>query len=183
MMEIKNRADYERMFLERFGDIPKTTLSSITNHRVRFDLGEDLEDEFRIQQALDRSAAVLDYCFGGKGIWLRIILWDANELNALEVAGINPSKANKKLEWKEDDYDVLCLYYEQYSFPMVSPIVTSIINYELALEPSANITCYFVDFTESLIVNIYDDRGCDIYSPSKDIVVDLGSRFMNWVNK
>ncbi|SEL95117.1 DUF3885 domain-containing protein [Parapedobacter koreensis] len=182
-MEIKNSADLEGMFIEKFGDIPKTTLSSITDHRVRLGLGEDLEDELRIQQALDRSAAVLDYCFGGKGVWLIIILWGANELSALETAGINPDKADKKLEWKENDYDVLCLHYEQYSFRMVSPIVASIINYELVFEPSANITCYFVDFTESLIVNIYDDRGCDIYSPNEDIVIDLSNRFTNWVNK
>ncbi|WP_214228786.1 DUF3885 domain-containing protein [Pedobacter sp. B4-66] len=47
----------------------------------------------------------------------------------------------------------------------------------MAEEPSANITCYFVDFDRSIIVNIYDDRGMDVYSPNKAIIEGLLNRF------
>lgn len=40
-------------------------------------------------------------------------------------------------------------------------------------EPSANITCYFINFKRPIIINVYDDRGMDIYSPDKMIIDEL----------
>lgn len=157
------------MFLDRFGDISKITLSNIKKNRIRINLGEDLDGKSRVNQALKRSKAVLDFCFKGKEIWLQIILWDNDALIALKTAGINPDYADNKLEWKEDDNNFLGLNYKQYSFQKILPICLSIINFDLAYSPSANITCYFIDFVEPIIVNIYDDRGCDIYSPSRSL--------------
>lgn len=183
LIKIKNKADYDRIFLDRFGDISKITLSNIKRYRVRIDLGEDLEDESRVKQALKRGNAVLDCCFEGKGIWLQIIFWDNDGLTALKNAGINPDEADKSLEWNVDGYNILCLYYKQYSFEKVLPLALSVINYEMAFTPSANITCYFVDFREPLVVNIYDDRGCDIYSPNSDFVDVFNARFSCWLNQ
>lgn len=182
-MKIENRADYERMFLDNFGDISKTTLGEIKEDRVRIDLGGDLEDGFRVKQALERGKAVLDCCFEGKGIWLHITLWGDDELTALKKAGMNPDVADKNLDWNEDGNDVLCLYYKQYSFEKVLPLALSVINYELAFDPSANIACYFIDFNEPVVVNIYDDRGCDIYAPQSDLVAVINARFSDWLNQ
>ena len=57
-----------------------------------------------------------------------------------------------------------------------------IINYDLTFTPSANITCYFVDFGEPIIVNIYDDRGCDIYSPNCEFADAVNACFSSWLN-
>lgn len=76
---------------------------------------------------------------------------------------------------------MLYLYVKKYSSFIGSPIFTSIINYEMAEEPSADITSYFVDFDRSIIVNIYDDRGMDVYSPNKAIIKGLLNRFSSWL--
>lgn len=182
-MKIENAADYENFFLEKFGDISKSTLSSLKSQRVRFNLGEELEDEYRFQQALNRSTSILDDCFSGKDIWLRIIMWGENGLHELKSTGMDLDIANEKIEGKEGGYDVLYLYYERYSFQIISPVVASIINYELARDPSAHITCYFVNFYHPVVVNIYDDRGCDIYSPNNSIILSLAQKHKNWINK
>ncbi|GAA4136221.1 hypothetical protein GCM10022216_10920 [Sphingobacterium kyonggiense] len=182
-MEIKNKADYDRIFLDRFGDISHNTLRNIKENRIRIDLGEDLEDESRVKQALKRSNSILDSFFKGKGIWLQIILWDDEGLKALKDAGLNPDMADKRFEWNRGNCNVICLYYKQYSFQKVLPLALSVINYEMAFTPSANITCYFVDFEEPAIVNIYDDRGCDIYSPNREFVDVINARFSCWLNQ
>ena len=182
-MEINNRTNFEKEFLKRFGEISMTTLSKIKDSRVRIDLGEGLEGNSRVQQALNRAMEILDYCFTGKDLWLRIILWEIDALEALKIKEENFDEVDFKLEWKEDDYDVLCLYYKEYSFSVVSSIVISILNYEMALEPSANITCYFVDFSGSTVVNIYDERGCDIHTPNKNLMNNLHYNFKKWENK
>ncbi len=172
-MEIEDKSDFETIFQDRFGDMSKITLYNIKKNRIRINLGEDLDGESRVNQALERSKAILDFSFKGKEIWLQIILWDNDALIELKTAGINPDDADNRLEWKEDDNYFLALNYKQYSFQKILPICLSIINFDLAYSPSANITCYFIDFVEPIVVNIYDDRGCDIYSPSSELLEEF----------
>ena len=182
-MQIKNHEDYNKRLFHKFGSLNINTLSKIKKNRVRINLGEDLEDEFRVQHGLKRCNAVLDFCFKGKEIWLQIILWDNDGLTALKDVGINIYEADKIFEWKEDEYNIICLYYKKYSFQELMPLTLSILNYDLAFTPSANITCYFIDLEEPVIVNIYDDRGCDIYSPNSEFLKAYCNKFSNWVNK
>lgn len=44
----------------------------------------------------------------------------------------------------ENEEDILYMYLKKYSPFIVNPIVTSIINYELTEESSANMTCYLL---------------------------------------
>jgi hypothetical protein len=71
------------------------------------------------------------------------------------------------------------LNFKKVSEPVRS-VITSIINYEMAEEPSANITCYFINFEKPVIINVYDDRGMDIYSPDKRIINELSNKFATW---
>nr|MBB6139724.1 hypothetical protein [Mucilaginibacter sp. X5P1] len=76
------------------------------------------------------------------------------------------------------------LYLEgKYSSSFVYPIVRSIVNFDLGEEPYANITCYFIDFESQFIVNIYDDRGMDIYSLNNLLLRDVELKFSKWLNK
>lgn len=182
MTDISNKTEFYRAFVKSFGVIPETSLSGIRRNRIRLDLGGDItEDVSRVQQAVARSSAALDYCFEGKGLWLRIILWSDRELSSLKTAGLKLHLAAKVFEWKEQDYDVILIWYKHYSFELISPIVNSIINWDLCREPSANITCYFIDFTDQVVVNIYDDRGCDIHSPNEVFIKLLKARFKTWL--
>ncbi|TCC97852.1 DUF3885 domain-containing protein [Pedobacter hiemivivus] len=176
---IKNPIDFENQFIEKFGDIDRITLRSLTKNKLRFELGGDETDLNRVSQAKDRSSQILQYCFNGLPIWLRIILWDKEGEMDLSNAGLAIETSDKNFR-DENEEDILYLYLKKYSPLIVSPIVTSIINYEMAEEPSANITCYFVDFDRSIIMNIYDDRGMDVYSPNKAIIEGLLNRFSSW---
>lgn len=176
---IKKPIDFENQFIEKFGDIDRTTLRSLTKNKLRFELGGDEMDLNRVSQAKYRSNQILQYCFNGLPIWLRIILWDKRSEIDLNNAGFTIETSDNNFR-DENEEGILYLYLKKYSPSIVSPIVTSIINYEMAEEPSANIACYFVDFHRSVIVNIYDDRGMDVYSPDKAIIDALLNRYSSW---
>lgn len=177
---IENPIDFENQFIEKFGDIDRTTLRSLTEGKLRFELGGDEIDISRVKQAKDRSNQILQHCFNGLPIWLRITLWDNEGEVNLNNAGLDVRTSDNNFK-NEGEEDVLYLYVKKYSSFIGCPIVTSIINYEMAEEPSANITCYFVDFDRAIIVNVYDDRGMDVYSPDKAIIKGLLNRFPSWL--
>lgn len=171
--------DFEKQFTESFGDINRTTLSEIQENRLRLELGADRSDLGRIMQASSRSKRVLQYCFQNLPFWLRIILWSESEEKNLEQAGLTVKDADIVFRHKSED-EVLYLYFEKYSNTIANSVITSIVNYEMAEEPSANVTCYFINFERSLIINIYDDRGMDIYSPEKSVIEEISNRFSTW---
>jgi len=50
----------------------------------------------------------------------------------------------------------------------------------MAKTPSANITCYFINFNSKLIINIYDDRGLDIYTLNTELFYKIKTEFSDW---
>lgn len=177
---MKNPIEFEKRFVEKFGDIDRTTLSSITENRLRFELGGDETNSTRIKQAKDRSKQILEYCFSGAPVWLRIILWDSESEANLNAAGLNLNLCDDNFKNESED-EVLHLFAKKFGENIGEAVATSIINSEMALEPSANITCYFIDFEKSIIANIYDDRGMDVYSPNKSIIDGLSDKFSIWL--
>ena len=177
---IKNPSDFEKLFIEKFGDISRTTLGSLVENKLRFELGGEEAGSVRINQALDRSSQILKYCFDGLSIWLRVILWDKESEVDLRNSGMHIETANNNFKSKDEE-EVMYLYFNKYSQAIVTPFITSIINYEMAEEPCANITCYFIDFERCIIINVYDDRGMDVYSLNKNIIRDLSDKFYTWL--
>ncbi|WP_259071963.1 DUF3885 domain-containing protein [Mucilaginibacter sp. X4EP1] len=180
MITINNTNDFELLFHDKFGDLDRSTLSKIKNKKLRIELGGEENDSKRREQALARSNEILRYCFGRKAIWLRMILWSDKEERNLENSGFEIYKAAKVLKQKDED-EILYLYFNRYSKLLLSPIAKSIINFEMAEEPSANITCYFISFNSKLIINIYDDRGLDIYTPNEELLKNINNKFSDWV--
>ncbi|MCY1524189.1 hypothetical protein D9M68_591130 [compost metagenome] len=179
---IKNSIDFEKIFVERLGDINRTSLSSLSENKLRFELGGEEDGLLRIKQALHRSNQIIQYCFEGLAIWLRIILWDEDAGINLTNAGLDKKNADSSFKNSDNpDEEVLYLHFNKCSPIITSPILTSIINYEMAEEPSANVTCYFINLEKSIIVNVYDDRGIDIYSQNKNITSDLADKFHDWL--
>lgn len=177
---IESSIEFENLFIHKFGNLDRTTLSSLGEDKLRFELGGEETDSIRIRQAIDRSGQILQYCFGVSPIWLRIILWGEDDDINLKNAGLVIKDADRTFSDKQEE-EILYLHYTKYSPFLVSPITTSIINYEMAEEPSANITCYFIDFEKLIIINIYDDRGMDVYSPDKGLIKDISSKFYDWL--
>ena len=178
---VESSIDFENLFIEKFGDLDRTTLGSLGESKIRFELGGEGDDLIRIRQAIERSSQILKYCFDEYSVWLRIILWGEEEEANLKSAGLVVRSADKFFRDKNDE-EVLYLYFKKYSPFQVSPIITSIVNYDMAEEPAANITCYFVNFEKSVIINIYDDRGMDIYTPDKGLIKGLSKEFHDWLS-
>ncbi|WP_158799432.1 DUF3885 domain-containing protein [Pedobacter sp. L105] len=172
--------NFEDLFIQKFGDIDRTSLSSLGINKLRFELGGEEEDLTRINQATERSNLILRYCFGDLPIWLRIILWQKDEESSSESIRLVLGKADLVLRDQKEE-EVLYLHFKKYLQSQISPIATSIINYEMAEEPSSNITCYFVNFERSIVINIYDDRGMDVYAASRKFSEDLSSKFHDWL--
>ena len=179
---IKTSINFEKQFVEKFGDIDRTTLSALNENRLRFELGSEEDGLLRIKQASDRSNQIVQYCFNELPIWLRIILWDENAEIDLDKAGLAKKDIDNTFKSKNNQgEEVLYLYFHKCLPILISPIITSIINYDLAEDPSANITCYFINFEKAIIINIYDDRGMDVYSPNKNIVNEFADKFHDWL--
>ncbi|WP_416221955.1 DUF3885 domain-containing protein [Sphingobacterium sp. InxBP1] len=56
-----------------------------------------------------------------------------------------------------------------------------IIHHDMAIEPSANITCYYINFEIPVVINIYDDRGMDVFSANFEFINDLRLNFLKWI--
>jgi len=180
MKRINNANDFEFLFDTTFGDIDKRSLSEAKDKKLRITLGGEGNDSLRVEQAFIRSIKILQYCFSSKSILLRMILWSKNEEKNLEHAGFQLKKADKVLRRKDDD-EILYAHFNTFSRIVLSPIIKSIINFEMAEEPSANITCYFVSFNSELIINVYDDRGVDVYSPNIELLNKIKAKFFDWL--
>jgi len=173
--------DFEKNFRATFGAINEHSLASLNEGRLRLELGGDGTDLQRIRQAKGRSSQLLNYCFKGKELWIRIILWGDEEDENLQKAGLNVSNAHKVFTQKNDDSLVLYLCINRDLDLFFEPLSTSIINFEMAQEPAANITCYFISLEVPLIVNIYDDRGVDIFSPNNNALTDIKRVYSDWL--
>lgn len=47
--------------------------------------------------------------------------------------------------------------------------------------PSISGECFFINKSKNIIVNLYDDRGMDVISASKDVLIPLYKQHNNWL--
>jgi hypothetical protein len=189
-MEIINNAkDFEFVFKNTFGDISRSDLlyKFEEDNVLQIELGGQGKDVAqRLEQAFVRSNTVLQYCLGGKSIWLRMIFWTNREEKNLADAGFKIHKAAKIIKQKvqferSGEYEVLYIHFKRYLKVRFSSVVRSILNYDMVIEPSAQITCYYINFKSKLIINIYDDRGLSIYTPNKELLKKIKDEFFDWL--
>jgi hypothetical protein len=101
--------DFDKLFADTFGDIDRTTLSSIYENRLRLELGADESGLNRIKQAIGRTMQFLQYCFQEMPVWLRLILWSEAEEKNLEQAGLIIRHADIAFRQENAEYVVLYL--------------------------------------------------------------------------
>jgi RHS repeat-associated protein len=178
---ISDSISFEKDFIKTFGDNNRSSLVSVKENRIRVELGGSLTVSNRVEQALFRSKQILQYCFGKSQIWLRIILWDDNERENLKKADFKLNHANLFFEGVVANEKVLYVHFKEYAELFVNPIILAIINYEINKEPYANITCYFINFSTPVLLNIYDDRGMDIFSPNKRLINGIADQYNSWL--
>jgi hypothetical protein len=182
MCNIKTEDDFNHQFVTVFGYIDKVTLSGHHSNRLRINLGSNGDNSKIKKELTELAIEILRYCFANHEVWLRIILWGESEEKNLKEAGFDINKALKAFRSTSEENEVLFINFKELAESLITPVVTSIINYDMAVTPSANITCYFISFSCTTIVNIYDDRGLDIYCLDPQQLNKIKLRFENKVN-
>lgn len=161
-MIIDSAQKFDRLSKELFGITSFNTLSNI-NGKLRLNLSdEEQNEEERGRIAYKKAISILNRIFQNKSIWLRVILWDDY---TLEQLGIQNKEFLKFTDYS-DENKVLYFYIPLYNEIIIKMIVRSIINYEIGLQPSLNISCLYFNFDNSIVANVYDDRGMDIVGTS-----------------
>lgn len=64
------------------------------------------------------------------------------------------------------------LYHFNLKDEGLKQLLLSHLNYELGLEPSINITAFFINFEDKIVVNVFDDRGLDYLVINDQIFFD-----------
>lgn len=167
--------------------------SSLSRYSCRIELGGFLQDEHRVKQGIKRSKDIFGTIFENNEIWVRLVLWNlqfSDTYNDLISCGFNFEKSDKVLEVtnpvgldedQKEDTKVCYLHYKTYEFEKIEPLLTAIFSYELALEPSANISAVFMDVNNSLtLINPYDDRGLDIITNDSLYFDMIRKKFDEW---
>ncbi len=94
---------------------------------------------------------------------LRILLWDDNAVELLEKLIIGTDHQAERTRDLESECDMLYVKMKKYDEFIGNYIKELIIHHDMAIEPSANITCYYINFEIPVVINIYDDRGMDVF--------------------
>ena len=181
---ISSIKQFELALEKAFGNINRNSLSGISHGRVRFNLGGDSPNmKERLDQSLLRGKLILQDCLKDKDIWFRITFWNEGEKDNLLDAGLNINQVDLVLEDNIDDNDILVLYKRKFSATFINPIILSNINFEIGNKPFANFTCYFINFSIPVVINIYDDRGMDVVSTSSPFIKNLSQKYKDWITQ
>lgn len=85
------------------------------------------------------------------------------------------------IEDKEEEY------YDEYLLPIeinndnYLAILWAVCSQDLGIQPSAEISCYFLDFNRQIIAHPYDDRGMDIVATKKESLEFLYQDYYHWL--
>lgn len=171
---------------------------------IRFELGEPYENgtDERLSQVIMRVVTVFEQLFEQNDfIHLYIKDWE-NEIDVMFgnttpkyiYSLINHQNIQETIMYEHDvdideegnaiqierPYKVKILSSSLSSIPY-KEILTGIANYEQAREPSIGQSVYFIDTKENIIFHMYDDRGCVIYSKTKEKLKHLYDDFNEWL--
>lgn len=131
------------------------TISNIENRkRVNF---KNTENE--LQDLYEEVSNLIIQLFNQNNILIRLTFWNKQEYNPKEYNSNTIDILHKK------DSIILLLKFNFFDDQLFN-IIKRHLNFELAIAPSLNVTCFMFNFNIRTLLNIYDDRGADfiIYS-------------------
>lgn len=136
-----------------------TTLSNVKS-KIRYELGLNYNGNERFETAFATAEKLFIKYFKDNKLWIRLILWDIKDESMLLHSALYPLNDFLKFKVINDDSLVLYFLLEKFDFTVVEGLVKSSIGYELGIEDTLNITCFY--FNDLIILNVYDDRGLDV---------------------
>lgn len=128
-----------------------------------------------------------DQLFFEKDLYIVLFIWntDRNTTQELIICGFDENKFDFvfknikiddiKLVENPQNIDINLLYKQKYDYLTVKSIVQAIAGFEIGVEPSCNVSAYFICFSEEadILVNLYDDRGIEILTTDKSISTEI----------
>lgn len=153
--------EIDNKVLNVFGLKNFTTLSNVKT-KNRYELGKNHvgHDRFVIAHLL--ATKLLKETFDNKKLWIRLVLWDEKDESVLENPIIFPLLDSLKFKKIKDNSLVLYYLLDKIDFNKIDGLIKSSVGYELGIDNTLNISCFYFDIDFSTILNIYDDRGLDI---------------------
>jgi hypothetical protein len=171
---------------------------------VRFELGEPYDNgtDERINQVIYRVTTLFEEIFKKEDfIYLYIKDWEI-EVDGMfgnttpnylyELINCHELQETIMFEYDEDideegntieiekSYKVKILNSTLHTIPY-KEILKGIANYEQGREPSIGQRVYFINTNEDIMFNMYDDRGCIIFSKSKEKLKHLYTNYNDWL--
>ncbi len=73
------------------------------------------------------------------------------------------------------------LLYDRLAIIPYKEILKGIANYEQGQQPSISQRVYFINLNKDIVFHMYDDRGCIVYSNSKDKLTHMYCKYNNWI--
>ncbi len=97
-------------------------------------------------------------------------------LEVVPDIGVDPGEVPDP---KKDTYIywIKCKSHEVNSYQ----IIKAICNHEVGLKPRIWQRVYFINIKNKTIFHIYDDRGCDVISASKNSLAQLYTNYNDWI--
>lgn len=186
-------------YIERY--FPNLT----SDYHLRFELGDPFKNgtEERIGQVVSRVTTLFEEVFKPEDfIYLYIKEWNCTEDSMFG----NPTPdyldtllSKQKVEEEtlfdiEEDYDEVTdqtleikneykikFVYSRLKSINYKEILEGIGNYEQGRNPSIGQSVYFINTEKGLLFHMYDDRGCDVYSLTKETLMPLYTNFRKWI--
>lgn len=60
-------------------------------------------------------------------------------------------------------------------------LIKAICNHDVGIKPTIYHRVYFINISKKTIFHIYDDRGCDVISPSREALTDIYKEYNDWI--
>jgi len=73
------------------------------------------------------------------------------------------------------------LLYDRVALIPYKEILKGIAHYEQGREPSIRQSVYFINPKKDILFNMYDDRGCIVYSNSRDKLIYMYHKYNSWI--
>ena len=169
------------------------------NINVRFELGDQYENgtDERIDQVYERVITIFENLFYNDDlVYIYVKDWEnisdkelddkstnyiyklLNNKNYEELISIEAVENNTDNLKKEYNIRV----YEEYVSKIpYKEILKGIANYEQGRVPSIPQSIYFINTKKDIIFNMYDDRGCIVFSNSTDKLEKIYIKYNSWI--
>lgn len=180
------------------GNIPVNIVKEVTAHAlyIRFELGlGSLMDEAYRSEGIHRANAICRSVFDPEDhvIFLHHTSYSRNEkrVSIVRLKRFFKTRLRQQLsssvlpyEFDESEEDLYTFEWKaeiKAKEIRIPYVLESIENLDFRRKPEAGGQIYLYNKTKGILFHMYDDRGCDVYSSDKDVLLPLYHQHRKWI--